>query len=145
MKALDEADFERAESLLSPDCRYDFRGSLTVGSAPIVASYRGADEWAKSTFDHVGYESQLLECSGDTIPCDGAPYQARVQFVDHLIQAGDPHTHRCEQLLTISSGGSIVSIHHVDLPGERERVEAYNERHGIRRSTSEDSSGTNLD
>ena len=121
-RALDDGDWSAAASLLHPECRYDCRGSVMVGPA-LLDGYRATDEWVKSTFDAVRYESRVEVDDG----------RARIHFRD-LIDHGEHHLDfSCQQLLTIDADGRIVSIEHIDLPGETEKADAFNEACGVQR------------
>ena len=121
-RALDQSDWKAAALLLHPKCRYNCRGSVVIGPT-LLDGYRTTDEWVKSTFDAVRYESRV-EVEGGRV---------RIHFRD-LIDHGDHHLDfSCQQVLTIDDGGHIVSIEHVDLPGEVEKADAFNQACGVRR------------
>lgn len=121
-RALDEGDWSAASSLLHPECRYDCRGSVVTGPT-LLDGYRTTDAWVKATFDAVRYESRIEIEDG----------RARIHFRD-FIDHGEHHLDfKCEQLLTIDEDGRIVSIEHIDLPGELETADAFNQVCGVRR------------
>ncbi len=125
VKALDTEDFGAAQGLLAPGCAYAFRGKITRGAGEIVDSYRAAAAWASASFDRIRYESALTQES---------PARFRVRFVDLTDHAGQSHRHECEQVFTVDAQSLIDRIEHVDLPGERERLDAFLERVGVKRS-----------
>jgi len=112
--ALDNEDYATAESLLSDVCEYVCRGQLHRGPAAIIESYRKHGDSAK-TFDSIQYESRAVR---------EAAREFRIEFIDHITQAGRQFSFRCEQLIEVDDLGRIVRIAHVDLPGQ---VEALNE------------------
>ena len=114
--ALDLNDFSAARALVHDDCEYLIRSETIRGAAAIIASYREADEGAEKTFDAHAYDSSIHALAGDT---------ATIEFVDHLELDDRSHTHRCHQEITMGPTGLICRIRHIDLPGEREAVEAF--------------------
>jgi len=132
--ALDYEDYETATMLISPECIYRIGEKTITGSEAIIASYRESGDWAKANLDRIEYESRV------EIDDDG---RAVISFVDHLQHEGESLTHTCRQILTVMPQKSpaedpknhlpclITSIEHHDLPGEREAVRAFNDRHGI--------------
>ena len=124
VRALDTEEFDRVEGFLAPGCVYQFRGKTSRGAGKIVDSYRAAAAWASASFDRIRYESSLTR---------EAPGRFRVRFVDLTDHAGHAHRHECEQVFTINADGQIDRIEHVDLPGERERLDVFLERVGVRR------------
>lgn len=124
--ALDAGDFEAARSLLARNCAYAFRGRVIRGSDAICASYEAAHVDALATFDEVGYESGVRAEGADA---------AVIRYVDVLTKGGVEHRHECEQRIVVDaraeSGGTIVRIEHVDLPGEREALDVFLARVGL--------------
>ena len=123
-RALDEARFDEVAALLSRDCEYVIRGKTLRGVAEIVGSYREADEWVKATFDGIEYESSLAEIAEDSV---------LIEFVDRITHGGEELTHRCHQRIAADNEGRVCTIEHIDLPGEKGAVDAFNKRHGISR------------
>lgn len=124
-EALDREDYELASTLLAPDARYRIGGETLIGPEAITASYRGNGDWALATLDGVSYESRV-EPAG--------PGRAAITFVDHLEHAMRRHTHTCRQVVAVNAEGRIAEIEHQDLPGERERLDAFFRETGVRRS-----------
>lgn len=115
-RALDEEDYPAARALLAPDCDYEIRGDTHRGPDAIVASYKGNGDEAARKFDTIEYDSAVrLE----------APTRAVIQFTDRIRHAGQSFTHICEQHVTVNADRLITRIEHRDLPGERERLEAF--------------------
>ncbi len=124
VRALDTEDFDGAQRLLAPDCEYRFRGKTTRGAGEIVDSYRAAAAWASASFDRIRYESALTQES---------PERFRVRFIDLTDHAGRSHRHECEQVFTLDARGRINRIEHIDLAGEREKLDAFLKRVGAER------------
>lgn len=124
-EALDREDYVAAAALLTPDTRYRIGDDEFVGAEAIVASYRENGEWALATLDAVSYESRV-EAAG--------PGRASITFVDHLEHALRRHTHTCRQEIAVGPDGRITGIEHHDLPGERERLDAFFRETGVKRS-----------
>ena len=116
---LDAADHEQAAQLLAPDCVYDFRGSEMNGREAIMASYDAAHEEAVKTFDEVGYDSAVRADADDAS-------SAIIRYGDILTKNGVTHRHECEQRITINrESGLVTRIQHIDLPGERDRLNEF--------------------
>jgi len=123
--ALDADDFTAARACLAEECVYVAPDGTKRGPDAIVASYAAASAWAQRTFDEVRYASEVGEPMGPTVP---------VVFTDYVLRAGGRwHRHRCRQEFTVGANGAVVRITHHDLPGERERLDAYLRECGIAR------------
>ncbi len=121
--ALDRCDFDVAASYLAPGCRYEINGRELVGPDAIIASYRENAGWARRALEHVFYESEVKQ-EGDSFT---------VLYIDRLIHHGETHEHRSYQRLWLNDAGQVVRILHEDLPGEREKLDAFLARHGVKR------------
>jgi hypothetical protein len=110
---------------------YAFRGRTIRGRDAIIASYAAAHAEASATYDAVAYESAVRADSGG----DDPERSAIVRFVDLLTKAGRTHRHECEQRITVDPHADppaqVVRIEHVDLPGEREALNAFHEAVGL--------------
>lgn len=116
---LDGADHDASGRLLAPDCVYFFRGSEMRGRDAIMASYDTSHLDATKTFDEVGYDS-----AARAVPDDDA--SAIIRYGDILTHRGVTHRHECEQRLTIDrASGLITRIEHIDLPGERDKLNVF--------------------
>ncbi len=121
--ALDRCDFGEAAGYLAPDCRYEIGHEVLVGPDAVVASYRASDEWGRRVLHRVIYESEVEETA------DGIS----MLYTDRIIQDGETHEHRSHQRVWLNDDGQITRIVHAELPGEREQLEEFFKRHGIRR------------
>ncbi len=119
---LDRNDFQAVEALLSPDCIYDLSPGLLYGPAQIVASYQINDARARPLFDHIGYESEVIEVRDQS---------ALIKFVDHLEKSGVRYSHACLQRITVSPAGQIERIVQVDSPEENVALREYFEAVGL--------------
>ncbi len=121
--ALDRCDFDEAAQYLAPGCRYEINGRELVGPDAIIASYRESAEWASGAFEQVVYESEV-EQEGDSFT---------VLYIDRLIHHGETHEHRSHQRLWLNDAGLVIRIVHEDLPGEREKLDAFLARFDVKR------------
>jgi hypothetical protein len=119
-KALDAEDYNAAVKHLAQDCTYDFRGRVIQGAHAVIASYQAAGEAAKARFDTIRYESSVSHVGSD---------RARIDYTDIVILAGDAHTHRCAQEVSLGKNGLVSHIRHIDLEGEHETLQAFEARH----------------
>lgn len=124
--ALDAEDYPALAEVLSDECRFVTSRETLVGPEAIVASYRSASLWAKANIGHVHYESTVHE---------GAGGSAVVTFIDRLEHDGLTHTYACEQEVCVDVRERICRIVHRELPGQREAVETFLRRIGVRRNS----------
>lgn len=123
-RALDADDFEAARALLAPDCTYTIGGESLVGPDAILGSYAAASEWARTTFEHVTYESEVEFLGGG---------RASILYTDILEHKGLTHEHRSRQVVTVGTNGLVLRIVHQDQPGERKRLREFFARCGVTR------------
>lgn len=121
-RALDDDDYETAASALAEGVEYTIGDRVLSGRDVVVASYREASEMAHRMFDGVGYGHEVIHTDD--------PNSFRVEYWDELTIAGETLTHRAEQHVAVDPETGVTHITNVDLPGERERVDAFLERHG---------------
>jgi hypothetical protein len=119
---LDEDDYARAATFLSPRCAYDTGAATLVGPDAIIASYRASSEKARRLFDSIEYISEIAGATADT---------ATILYIDRITHKGETHEYRCRQRIRWGADGLIAAIVHEDIPGERERLRAYCERVGV--------------
>ncbi|MFG0257342.1 MAG: nuclear transport factor 2 family protein [Phycisphaerales bacterium JB043] len=120
--ALDQADWSAVLSLLAHDCEYVVRGATTQGRDAIIESYSSIDEWAKRTFESVRYESA----------CEKHTHIGwLITFRDVIEHRGHRLDHTCQQRVELDASGQIRRIEHIDLPGEREKVDRFNRLCGV--------------
>jgi hypothetical protein len=123
-QALDADDFEEAAATMAEDVVYTIGDRVFHGPEEIVASYRDASAMARRLFDEVAYDHEVF-------PTDD-PNTFRVSYSDILTVGGETLAHIAEQHVTVSPGG-VVKITNVDVPGEREKVDEFLNRHGLSR------------
>jgi hypothetical protein len=121
-EALDNDDYETAASVLSPDVEYVVGDETLHGPSAIVASYRAASEMAHRIFDAVGYDHQVLTTDDPTL--------FHVDYEDILTIGEETLVHKALQHVRAEQGRGVVHITNVDVPGEREQVDAFLARHG---------------
>ena len=119
-KALDAEDYDLAGTFLSEDCVYEIRGEVIVGKKKIIASYHENGEAGRKRFDTVAYESKVTALDSTLV---------RIDYTDIVTRSGDTHVHRCAQEASCGEGGMVLKLVHLDLPGEREALEAFKETH----------------
>lgn len=123
--ALDGDDYATAAELLADDIVYLIGDETLRGPDAVVASYRAASEMAHRLFDAVEYDHRV-------IPTDD-PNSFRVDYSDILTVNGETHHHRAEQRVTVTGGEGVTEIVNVEVPGEREKVDEFLNRHGLSR------------
>lgn len=123
--ALDRDDFEAAAALMAEGVEYRIGDQVLKGPRSVTDSYRAASEMAHRLFDGVDY--------GHTVIATDDPDTFRVSYSDTLTVGGETMTHMAEQHVTVAPGYGVVEIVNVDVPGEREKVDAFLERHGLSR------------
>jgi len=118
---LDTDDFASLAPMLAAACVYDTGRGALVGPEAIVASYRGASDRARASLDAMRFESELIAADERS---------AVVLFRDHITLRGRTHVHTCHQRVEFAPDGTVTCIEHRELPGERERLEAFLARGG---------------
>jgi hypothetical protein len=121
--ALDRCDFAEAVKYLAGDCQYQIAQETLVGPDAIICSYRLSAEWGSRTLDRIAYESQVTD-EIDSLS---------VLFIDRITHGGQTHEYRCRQHLWLNHAGKIARILHEELPGEREKLDEFFARCGVRR------------
>jgi hypothetical protein len=122
--ALDRSDFAEAARYLAPGCRYDTGHGELTGPEAIIASYRESDEWGRGVLDQVVFESEVQQEN------DGS---FTVLYLDRIRLHGETLEYRSRQHLWLNDDGQVVRILHEELPGQREALDAFFARHGLRR------------
>lgn len=120
VRALDKNDFHEARMFLSDDCVYVVGEKTIKGADAIISSYQGNWEWGRKNIDEIYFESHVAEASGRYL----------VTYTDHLRHKGKTHVYQCQQLLT-DQEGIIVRIEHREIPGERQKLEEFEQEVGI--------------
>lgn len=123
--ALDRDDYVTAASLMADRIEYTIGEQEMSGPEAVIASYRDASQMAQRLFDGVEYGHQVM-------PTDDTN-TFRVSYSDTLTVAGETLTHMAEQRVTVAPGEGVVRIVNIEVPGEREKVDAFMERHGLTR------------
>ena len=121
--SLDQDDFSTTLKLLAKDCRYDMGGSILNGPEAIVNSYSENMKEGRAKFDLLEWGKSTVEDLGD------GNYE--VFFTDFLGHRGIEHIHRCKQRLHVNADLKIVSIDHINLPGEPEKLAAFKQQVGL--------------
>jgi len=125
--ALDQDDYETVASVLAEEVSYSIGEDVLVGREEVVGSYRAASEMARRLFDRVEY--------GHVVFATDDPDTFRISYSDRLTIGDESLTHMAEQHVTVAMEEAVTRIVNVELPGEREAVDAFLERHGLSRDS----------
>lgn len=116
---MDQDDFDSAKEFLSVSCEYVSGENIFKGPEEIMSSYKNHSDFAKTTFESVIYKSKVCAL-------DDRSFEAT--YFDILIKDGKTHTYSCKQIINFGEDNKIISIRHVDISGEFERLKQfYNE------------------
>lgn len=124
-RALDADNYEMAASVLSDQVEYSIGGHVINGPGAVLASYREASEMAHRLFDNVSYNHEV-NATDDSL-------SFRVSYSDELTVSGETLKHMAEQHVTVAADEGVVKIVNVDLPGEREKLDEFMNRHRLAR------------
>lgn len=124
-EALDHDDFVTAASVMAGDVVYSIGGKQLTGRDAVVESYRAASAMARRVFEHVEYSHEVIRTDDS--------HFFRVSYSDLLTAGSEVLTHMAEQHVTVEPGVGVAHIENVDLPGEKEKVDKFLERHGVTR------------
>jgi len=113
--SLDAEDYQRTLSLLAGHCIYDSPTGQLTGPVAIVSSYREPGDLARERFDSIVYRHRV-------VPLGEGWYQ--IEFIDELVAGSRSHVFRCNQRVRIDKG-QIVRIIHEEIPGQRDRLNAF--------------------
>ncbi len=122
--ALDVDDFRGAAGLLEEGCLYRLRGEEIRGRERVIWSFTRASEWAHSNLDQVTYEHSV-----DT----HSELNATIRFIDVFEHSGEKIVHECLMHVELGPNGPIRKLTLEELPGERERVDAFLNNVGVQR------------
>lgn len=125
--ALDRDDYETVASVLAEEVSYSIGDDVLLGREAVVESYRTASKMAHQLFDQVEY--------GHTVISTDDPTTFRISYTDTLTVGEESLTHMAEQHVTVATEEVVTRIVNVELPGEREAVDAFLERHGLSRDS----------
>ena len=91
----------------------------------MTASYRTGSELARRLFDSVGFDHTIVGSADEST--------VRVDFSDLLRMRNETFEHHSVQDITVHPDGKVATI--VDLPvvGQRERLDAFMNRHDVSR------------
>ena len=128
-RALDADDFDTLRSLLHPDVLYRIGTQVHRGQDAVIKSYSAGSALARELFDHVVFDHTVLGLVGDRT--------VRVDFSDRLEAAGAVFDHHSVQDVEVDDDGSVVVIVDQPVVGQRERLDAFMEKHGLTRPSAE--------
>jgi len=118
-EALDAEDYSAARATLAEGCVYHTGTTTLVGPEAVIGSYRATGEAAHERFDEILYASRVdpSETSG-----------AVITYTDRVRCGREWHEFRCRQHVRIGAAGLVDEIWHEELPGERERLQEFEQR-----------------
>jgi hypothetical protein len=128
-RALDADDFDTLRSLLHPDVIYRIGAEAHRGQDAVIDSYSAGSALARELFDRVVFDHTVLGLVGDRT--------VRVDFSDRLEAAGAVFDHHSVQDVEVDDEGSVVAIVDKPIAGQRERLDAFMEKHGLTRPSAE--------
>ena len=120
--SLDQDDFEKTKSLLSPECEYVIGNETLHGPEAIRKSYEDNMIAGLKKIDKLEWGETQIESHGDN--------QFYVHFTDYLEHKGKAYTHRCKQLLSLNES-EIQKIEHINEPDEHARLQAFYKEVGL--------------
>lgn len=123
--ALDGDDYVTAASVMSDAVEYTVGDQKLNGPDAVVASYRAASETAHRLFDRVEYGHEVIATDDTNL--------FRISYSDTLTIGDETIRHMAEQHVSVAPGEGVVGIVNVEIPGEREKVDSFLERHGLTR------------
>jgi hypothetical protein len=121
--ALDADDFVAVGSLLDADVIYRVGDDEHRGPAAVVESYRSGSELARRLFDFVEFSHTIVGLVAERT--------ARIDFADLLHVGVESLEHHSVQDVIVGVDGQVVLITDQPLDGERARVAAFMDRHGL--------------
>ncbi|MBC8868863.1 MAG: nuclear transport factor 2 family protein [Planctomycetes bacterium] len=113
--SLDAEDYQSVLSYLADDCVYESPTGVVTGPAAIVDSYKANGDSARSRFDRIEYRHQAIPLGEGWF---------RITFIDELVSGQRVHLFRCNQRVFVENG-QIVRIVHEEIPGQRDRLNAF--------------------
>lgn len=123
--ALDADGFDALPPMLDDDVVYRIGGDEHRGPAAVVASYRSGSALARRLFDLVEFSHRIVGTVADRT--------VRIDFADILHAGGEQLEHHSVQDVVVGDDGRVLSITDRPVEGERARVGAFMERHGLTR------------
>ena len=127
-QSLDNDDFEKTATLLSPDCLYQIGGNCLKVPVDIVNSYKTNMIEGKKKMDKLEWGKSRVEPINEN--------EFYVHFTDYLTHKGEEYTHRCKQKISFGENGLIIKIEHVEDKEEQNRLNDYYRQVGIKISNS---------
>ncbi|MHC4600032.1 MAG: hypothetical protein ACYS47_13600 [Planctomycetota bacterium] len=120
--SLDREDHAAAAGFLDENCVYYIGDRCMQGREEIVSAYRENAERARRVFDTVIYSHSVTQTDHR---------EFLILFLDAIRHEGTPFVHKCKQKIVFNNAERIDLIIHHDIPGEREKLEAFMRERGI--------------
>jgi len=123
-EALDRDDFDAARDLLHENVVYDAPNGRLDSRDAVIDSYARNARWARRAFDELTFRSDVQMLATD---------RAEILYTDETMHRGVHHIYQCRQIITFDDTGRISHIEHREIPGEKEKLEAFLDRVGVKR------------
>jgi len=120
---LDHDNFEATKELLTTDCVYDCNGEKIIGNENIINSYETNMKEGRQKFDQLVWGKCFIT------PLSSDEYE--VHFSDFLTHKGITHNYKCKQKLYINDQFLIYKIIHIELRGEKEKLNNFYQKVGL--------------
>jgi hypothetical protein len=122
--ALDKDDFELAITMLDQACVYETSEKRFDGPESVIASFRGATEWAHQHLDAISYLHTVDTCSD----CHGV-----IKFVDNVEHGGKQMQQTCFMHVRLGKANKVLHLRLEDVAGEKEKVSDFLRAVGVSR------------
>lgn len=121
---LDEDNYEAVKALITENCKYEIGAQTIYGKDDIVNLYEENMKEGKKKLD------ELIWGKSDVKQLNEKEYE--VYFSDYLKHKGIEHNYKCKQKLSINDNGLIEQIVHIELANEKELLQAFYKKVGLR-------------
>jgi len=121
---LDADNFTSFKNIIAPECNYHIGDELYVGPDEIAGLYEKNLIEGKAKFDKLVWGKCRIE--------KVEPDIFEVYFSDFLTHQGITHNYQCKQRITINDSLLVIKIQHIELPNQREALNAFYEKVGLK-------------
>lgn len=125
-EALDRDDFDTAAGMLAEHVIYDAPNGRLDSRDAVIDSYARNARWARQAFDELTFRSDVQMLATD---------RAEILYTDETMHRGVHHVYQCRQIITFDDTGRITHIEHREIPGEKEDLESFLDRVGVKRES----------
>ena len=121
---LDDDNFQAVKKLLLENCLYEMGNDKTMISRDqIIDTYQTNMEEGHQKFDKMVWGKSKLKKLNEE--------EYEVYFSDFLTHKGITHNYQCKQKLVVNDDNLIVKITHLELPEEKEKLNAFYKKVGL--------------